>query len=101
VRFVRVRELRSLAAVWQLLYAVIHKFCGGRMIIPFSDVRGLIPTYIFNEFGQLTGHFVRYDDIICESAEGRIKIWLNQEAFSDRDPERLICDYAECDLKGV
>ncbi len=71
------------------------------MIIPFSEVRSLIPPYIFNEFGQLTGHFVRYDEIICESAEGRIKIWLNQDAFSERDPERLICDYSEYDLKGV
>ncbi|HKA19566.1 MAG TPA: hypothetical protein VKN18_14850 [Blastocatellia bacterium] len=70
------------------------------MIIPFSDIKSLIPGYIFNEFGQLTGYFVRYDQIICESADGRIKIWLNQEAFNERDPERLICDYAESDLKG-
>ena len=71
------------------------------MIIPFSDIRGLIPAYIFNEFGQLTGHFVHYDQIICESGEGRIKIWLNQEGFNEQDPERLICDYAENDLRGV
>ena len=71
------------------------------MIIPFSDIRNLAPAYIFNEFGQLTGHFVHYDQIICERAEGRIKIWLNQEAFEERDPERLICDYAESDLRGV
>jgi len=70
------------------------------VIIPFSDIKSLIPGYIFNEFGQLTGYFVRYDQIICESADGRIKIWLNQEAFNERDPERLICDYAESDLKG-
>ena len=70
------------------------------MIIPFGEIRSLIPGYIFNEFGQLTGHFVRYDEIICESEEGRIKIWLNQDAFNERDPERLICDYSEHDLKG-
>ena len=70
------------------------------MIIPFSDIRGFIPAYIFNEFGQLTGHFVHYDQIICESGHGRIKIWLNQDAFDEQDPERLICDYAERDLRG-
>ena len=70
------------------------------MIIPFSEIRGLIPAYIFNEFGQLTGYFVRFDQIICEAGDGRIKIWLNQEAFNDQDPERLICDYAERDLRG-
>ena len=70
------------------------------MIIPFSDIRGFIPAYIFNEFGQLTGHFVHYDRIVCESGDGRIKIWLDQDAFNERDPERLICDYAETDLRG-
>jgi len=71
------------------------------MIIPFREIRGLIPAYIFNEFGQLTGYFVRFDQIICEAGDGRIKIWLNQEAFNEQDPERLICDYAESDLRGV
>lgn len=70
------------------------------MIIPFTDIRGLIPAYIFNEFGQLTGNFVHYDQIICESGDGRVKIWLNQEAFNERDPEGLICDYAEQDLRA-
>lgn len=70
------------------------------MIIPFMEIRSLIPPYIFNEFGQLTGHFVRHDEIICELGEGRIKIWLNEDAFNERDPERLICDYAEQDLRG-
>lgn len=70
------------------------------MIIPFGEIRGLIPGYIFNEFGQLTGYFVRSDEIVCEASEGRIKIWLNQEAFDERDPERLICDYSEQDLRG-
>ena len=70
------------------------------MIIPFSDIKSMIPGYIFNEFGQLTGYFVHYDQIICESGDGRIKIWLNQDAFNERDPERLICDYSESDLRG-
>jgi hypothetical protein len=69
------------------------------VIIQFAEIRKLIPTYIFNEFGQLTGHFVYFDRIICESGDGRIKIWLNQEAFDEQDPERLICDYAESDLR--
>ena len=69
------------------------------MIIQFAEIRKLIPAYIFNEFGQLTGHFVYFDRIICESGDGRIKIWLNQEAFDEQDPERLICDYAESDLR--
>lgn len=71
------------------------------MIVPFSEIRNYIPAYIFNEFGQLTGHFVYFDQIVCESGSGRIKIWLNQHAFDQRDPERLICDYAENDLRGV
>ncbi len=70
------------------------------MIIPFTEIRNMIPAYIFNEFGQLTGHFVRYDEIICECGDGRIKIWLNQDASTQQDPERLICDYAETDLRG-
>jgi hypothetical protein len=71
------------------------------VIVPFSEIRGLIPAYIFNEFGQLTGYFVHFDQIICESGDGRIKIWLNNDAFSERDSERLICDYAESDLRGL
>ena len=70
------------------------------MIIPFTEIRSMIPAYIFNEFGQLTGHFVRYDEIICEAGDGRIKIWLNQDALNQQDPERLICDYSERDLRG-
>ena len=70
------------------------------MIIPFNDIRLLIPAYIFNEYGQLTGNFVYSDQIVCESTDGRIKVWLNQEAFEAKDPERLICDYAEADLRG-
>ena len=37
------------------------------MIIPFNDIRHLIPAYIFNEYGQLTGNFVYSDQIVCES----------------------------------
>ena len=70
------------------------------MIIPFAEIRDLIPRYIFNEFGQLTGHFVRHDEIVCENGDGRIRIWLNQDAYDEQDPERLICDYAERDLRG-
>jgi hypothetical protein len=70
------------------------------VIIAFSEIRSLIPPYIFNEFGQLTGNYVRFDDIVCERDRGRIKIWLNQDACSAQDPERLICDYAEADLLG-
>ena len=71
------------------------------MIIEFQQIRSLIPAYIFNEFGQLTGHFVRADQIVCESGDGRIRIWLNREAFDTRDTELLICDYAETDLRGA
>lgn len=70
------------------------------MIIPFSEIRQLIPGYIFNEYGQLTGNYVHGDRIICESTDGRIKIWLDQEAFDAQDPDRLICDYAEADLRA-
>ncbi len=70
------------------------------MIIPFNEIRQLIPAYIFNEYGQLTGNFVYSDQIVCESNDGRIRVWLNQEAFETKDPERLICDYAEADLRG-
>jgi hypothetical protein len=70
------------------------------MIIPFSEIRHLIPGYIFNEYGQLTGNYVFGDRIVCESTDGRIKIWLDQEAYDAQDPERLICDYAEADLRA-
>ena len=69
------------------------------MIIAFKEIQNLIPNYIFNEFGQLTGNYVYADQIVCESEAGRIKIWLNQEAYDARDLERLICDYAEADLR--
>jgi hypothetical protein len=70
------------------------------MIIDFEEIRRLIPTYIFNEYGQLTGNYVYRDRIVCVSENGRIQIWLNQEAWEARDPDRLICDYDENDLLG-
>lgn len=70
------------------------------MIIPFSEIRHLIPGYIFNEYGQLTGNYVYGDRIVCESTDGRIKIWLDQQSYDAQDPERLICDYAEADLRA-
>ena len=70
------------------------------MIIGFDEIRHLIPSYIFNEYGQLTGNYVHYSQIVCESDKGRIRIWLNQEAYDEKDGERLICDYAESDLRG-
>lgn len=71
------------------------------MIIDFEEIRRLIPTYIFNEYGQLTGNYVYRDRIVCVSENGRIQIWLNQEAWEARDPDRLICDYDENDLRGA
>jgi len=70
------------------------------VIIPFAEIRHLIPSYIFNEYGQLTGNYVHFEKIVCESGGGRIKIWLDQAAFDEKDPERLICDYSESDLRG-
>lgn len=69
------------------------------MIIPFKDIQPLIPGYIFNEFGQLTGQYVHADQIVCESENGRVRIWLNREAFEAKDPERLICDYDQEELQ--
>ena len=70
------------------------------MIIDFKDIRHLIPGYIFNEYGQLTGNYVYADRIVCEAEAGRIRIWLDQESFEAKDPERLICDYEEAALRG-
>ncbi|HKG20341.1 MAG TPA: hypothetical protein VKC34_00465 [Blastocatellia bacterium] len=71
------------------------------MIIDFNEIRHLIPSHTFNEFGQLTGYYVRFDEIICVAEKGRIKIWLNREAIEEQDPERLICDYDENTLRGL
>ncbi|HEY3130087.1 MAG TPA: hypothetical protein VGL91_11550 [Acidobacteriota bacterium] len=65
------------------------------MIIDFEDIRRFIPSYIFNEYGQLTGNYVFFDKILCIAENGRIQIWLNREAFEVKDPDRLICDYDE------
>lgn len=69
------------------------------MVIDFETIRRLIPGYIFNEYGQLTGNYVHYDQIICVLEEGRIKIWLNREALETQDPDLLICDYDEAELR--
>ncbi|MBZ5551455.1 MAG: hypothetical protein LAO21_01955 [Acidobacteriia bacterium] len=69
------------------------------MIIAFKDIQPLIPGYVFNDFGQLTGQYVHADQIVCESENGRVRIWLNQEAFEAKDPEKLICDYDQEELR--
>jgi hypothetical protein len=71
------------------------------LIIPFAEIQHLIPRYVFNEFGQLTGHYVTAKDIVCVSEAGRIKIWLNRDAMDANDPERLICDYDKEILEGL
>ena len=71
------------------------------MIVDFSEIRQLIPMYIFNEYGQLTGNYVYGDRIVCEVTDGRVKIWLDREAYEAKDPERLICDYEEEVLRGL
>jgi len=73
---------------------------GAWVRINFEDIRHLIPGYIFNEYGQLTGNYVHYDRIVCVSEGGRIQIWLDQEAFDSKDIEKLICDYDEEALRG-
>jgi hypothetical protein len=71
------------------------------MIIDFKRIQPLIPPYIFNEYGQLTGNYVHFDKIVCVRESGRIQIWLDWEAYEAKDPERLICDYDEKDLLGL
>lgn len=71
------------------------------MIIDFKEIRHLIPAYTFNEYGQLTGNYVHFDQILCIREDGRIKIWLNREAYDSGDPELLICDYDENTLRGL
>ncbi len=71
------------------------------MIVDFSEIKQLIPMYIFNEYGQLTGNYVYGDKIVCEVTDGRVKIWLNQDAYEAKDPDRLICDYEEDVLRGL
>ncbi|HEU4389264.1 MAG TPA: hypothetical protein VFV34_15785 [Blastocatellia bacterium] len=71
------------------------------MLIKFDEIKHLIPGYVFNEYGQLTGNYVHHDQIVCVSENGRIQIWLNQEAFAEQDVDRLICDYDEEVLRGL
>ena len=71
------------------------------MVIDFKEIQPFIPAYIFNEYGQLTGNYVSYSEIVCVSEKGRIKIWLNQDARDAQDPDRLICDYDEKIIRGM
>ncbi len=71
------------------------------MEIDFKDIQPLVPGYLFNEYGQLTGNYVHYADIYCVAEDGRIQIWLNRESYDARDPERLICDYDETLIRGI
>jgi hypothetical protein len=71
------------------------------VIVDFEEIRNLIPSYIFNEYGQLTGNYVYYDQIICTAENGRIQIWLDRDAFESKDREKLICDYDENVLRGL
>jgi len=70
------------------------------LIISFDEIKHFIPGYVFNEYGQLTGNYVHYDQIVCVSENGRIQIWLDHESWEAKDPERLICDYDESLLRG-
>jgi hypothetical protein len=74
---------------------------GKALIVTYDEIQHLIPKYVFNEFGQLTGHYVAAKDIVCVSENGRLKIWLNSEAMNANDPERLICDYDREVLEGL
>ena len=71
------------------------------MLIEFKDIKHLIPGYIFNEYGQLTGNYVRAVEIVCEAEGGRIRVWLNRDAYEAKDAERLICDYDEETLRSA
>ena len=72
----------------------------GEGIVDFEDIRGLIPGYIFQEYGQLTGNYVHREQIVCVVKNGRVQIWLDRDAYQSQDPERLICDYNETDLRS-
>jgi hypothetical protein len=70
------------------------------MLIDFEEIKHLIPGYVFNEYGQLTGNYVHYDQIVCVLENGRIQIWLDRKALAEGDTEKLICDYDEQTLRG-
>jgi len=72
-----------------------RRFKEDSLEINFKDIQPLVPGYVFNEYGQLTGHYVRYADIYCVAENGRIQIWLDRDSYESRDPEKLICDYDE------
>jgi len=65
------------------------------LVLDFKEIQRLIPGFVFNEYGQLTGNYVRFDDIYCVAEDGRVRIWLNRESYEANDPDRLICDYEE------
>jgi hypothetical protein len=65
------------------------------LTIDFKEIQRFIPTFVFNEYGQLTGNYVRYDEIFCVAENSRMQVWLNRESYEAKDPERLICDYEE------
>lgn len=65
------------------------------MEIDFDDIRHLIPPFVFNEYGQLTGKFVRRDDIVCVHENGRVRIWFDRASYDASDPDGLIVDYDE------
>lgn len=65
------------------------------MKIEFKEIQRFIPGFVFNEYGQLTGNYVKYEDVFCVAEDGRIQIWLDRESYNLKDPDRLICDYEE------
>jgi|GEM_PF-550791 hypothetical protein len=74
---------------------------GEGAIIDFRAIAHLIPGWIFNEYGQLTGRYVHRDRIVCVAEKGRIQVWVDREAYESRDPDGLICDYDARDLLGM
>jgi hypothetical protein len=71
------------------------------MQVPFSEIKHLIPSSIFNEYGQLTGNYVYADQIVYIVEDGRIEIWLNRETCDASDPDGLIYDYDEETLRSL
>lgn len=71
------------------------------MIIDFEQIRSIVPGHVINEYGQLTGNYVRYDDIVCVCEGGRVQVWLDRDAYDRKDPDGLICDYDEESLRAA
>ena len=65
------------------------------MEIDFEEISDIVPTFVFQEYGQLTGNYVHAEKIHCVWEDGRVQIWLDEEGYRERDTERLICDYDE------